>query len=327
MESLRTNYLGLDLKSPLILSSSGLSKKIENLKIAEENGIGAIVLKSLFEEQITYESNKAISQNLMDFSEANDYIKNYSRHNSLNEYLEYIKSAKKTVKIPIIASINCSTPLEWGDFAKEIEKSGADALELNMNILSFDPDQSATEIEDVYYKIVEEVKNTVNIPVACKIGKNFTSIPYFIQQLNFRGINSFVLFNKFFEPVIDIKKEEIKSSSIFSDEHDIKQSLRWIAVISGVLPDIEISASTGIHTADGVIQEILAGAATTQLCSVLYKKGVQEIGNIYNGLLKWMEEKSYKSLDDFRGKLSYANIKDPKIYERFQFIKHFTSVE
>jgi dihydroorotate dehydrogenase (fumarate) len=327
MKNIKTKYLGLELQSPLIISSSGLSKKIENLKIAEENGVGAIVLKSLFEEQISFESNKAISQNLIDFPEANDYIRNYSKHNSLSEYCAYIKQAKKTVGIPIIASINCSNVIEWGEFAKEIEKSGADAIELNMNVFSFDPDLPPNDIEKTYYDIIEEVKNFTTLPVACKIGRNFTSIPYIIKQMNLRGINSFVLFNKFFEPIIDTQKEEIRSSSIFSNEHDIKHSLRWIAVVNGVLPDVEISASTGVHSADGVIQELLAGATTVQLCSVLYKKGMYEIGNIRNDLIKWMNEKSYNSLADFKGKLSYSNIKEPKAYERFQFIKHFTSVE
>ncbi|MDR2010701.1 MAG: dihydroorotate dehydrogenase-like protein [Bacteroidales bacterium] len=327
MENLRTNYLGLNLKSPVILGSSGLSKKIDNLKIAEKNGVGAIVLKSLFEEQINYESDKTISQNLIDFHSANDYILNYSKLNSLNEYADFIKRAKDAVSIPIIASINCSHNIEWGDFAERIENAGADALELNMNVLAFDADKSASDIEEEYYQIAEHVKNSTKLNIACKLGNNFTNLPYFIKQLSFRGINSFVLFNKFFEPVIDIKKEAIKSSALFSTDTDIKQSIRKIAVTKGLLPDIEISGSTGVHSADGLIQQILAGATTVQLCSVLYKKGVQEIGKIIEGLEKWMEEKSYSSIEDFRGKLSYCNIDNPQLYERYQFIKYFTSVE
>ncbi len=326
MENLKTNYLGLELKSPVIVSSSGLSKKIENLKIAEEKGAGAIVLKSLFEEQITFESNKAIVDSI-DYPEAVDYIKNYSRHNSLSEYLDLIKLAKSTVKIPIIASINCTTDMEWGGFAKEIEKAGADALELNMNIFPFDPDQAPSEIEEKYYNIVEHVKANTNLPIAIKIGKNFTSLPHFIKQMTFRGINTFVLFNRFFEPVIDIEKQEMTTSSVLSYENDVKQSLRWVAIIKGLLPDVEISASTGIHSANGAIQQILAGANTVQLCSVLYRKGVKEVGHINEEISKWMKENSYKSIDDFRAKLSYANIKDPHVYERFQFIKHFTAIE
>jgi dihydroorotate dehydrogenase (fumarate) len=326
MKNLKTNYLGLELKSPIIMSSSGLSKKPENLKIAEEKGVGAIVLKSLFEEQINYESNKAIVESI-DYPEAVDYIKNYSRHNSLNEYLELIKLAKKTVSIPIIASINCTTDMEWGGFAKEIEKAGADALELNMNIFPFNPDKSSAQIEEKYFNIVEQVKKHTTLKIAIKIGRNFTNLPYFVKQMTFRGINTFVLFNRFYEPIIDINKKEMTSSSVLSYENDVKQSLRWVAIIKGLLPDVEISASTGIHSADGAIQQILAGASTVQLCSVLYKKGVKEIGNVNAEISKWMDDNSYKSIDEFRAKLSYANIKDPQVYERFQFIKHFTAIE
>lgn len=326
MKNLKTTYLGLELNSPLILSSSGLSKKTENLKNAEANGVGAIVLKSLFEEQITYESNKAIMDSI-DYPEAIDYIKNYSRHNSLYEYLELIKQSKSAVKVPIIASINCTSDMEWGGFASEIEKAGADALELNMNIFPFDPHQSGAEIEEKYFHIVEQVKENTKLPIALKIGKNFTSLPYFIKQMTFRGINTFVLFNRFYEPVIDIKKQEMTSSPVLSFENDVKQSLRWVAIIKGLSSEIEISASTGIHSADGAIQQLLAGASTVQLCSVLYKKGIKEIGTINSEISKWMNEKSYKSIDEFRAKLSYANIKDPQVYERFQFIKHFTTIE
>jgi len=326
MENTQTNYLGLKLKSPIIVSSSGLSKKTENLKIAEANGAGAIVLKSLFEEQISYESNKAIVSSI-DYPEAVDYIKNYSRHNSLNEYLELIKAAKKAVNIPIIASINCDTNAEWSDFAKEIEKAGADGLELNINIVPFNPDQTSADIEEKYYKIVEAVKKSTNLKIALKIGNNFTNLPYFIKQMTFRGVNTFVLFNRFFEPAIDINKKEMSASTVLSSENDLKQSLRWVAIIKGLLPDVEISASTGIHSADGVIQQLLAGATTVQLCSVLYKKGIKEIGGINAVIEQWMKNNSYKSIDEFRGKLSYANIKDPQVYERFQFIKHFTTIE
>lgn len=326
MKNLKTNYLGLELNSPVILSSSGLTKKMANLKTAEENGAGAIVLKSLFEEQITYESDKAIQESI-DYPEAIDYIKNYSKHNSISEYIEFIKEAKKTVSIPVIASINCTNDIEWGDFAKKIEDAGADALELNMNVFPFNPDQPSAEIEEKYYNIVDSVQKNTKLKIACKLGKNFTNLPYFVKQLTFRGINTFVLFNRFFEPAIDIEKQEMTTSTVLSYENDLKHSLRWVAIIKGLLPDIEISASTGIHTSDGAIQQILAGATTVQVCSVLYKKGVKEIGNINTGISDWMEKKNFNNPSDFIGKLSYANIKDPMVYERFQFIKHFATIE
>ncbi|MDD3740489.1 MAG: dihydroorotate dehydrogenase-like protein [Bacteroidales bacterium] len=326
MKKLQTNYLGLELSSPLIMSSSGLSKTLSNIKSAEENGIGAVVLKSLFEEQIIFESNKAISQSI-DYPEAQDYIKNYSRHNSVNEYLELIKQAKRTVKIPIIASINCATDVEWEDFTKDIEKAGADALELNINVSPFDTLLSSAQVEEKYFNIISQVKQNTKLKFAIKIGNNFTNLPHFIQQMSFRGVNTFVLFNKFYEPIIDINKLELTHSAAMSSENDIKHSLRWVAIIKGLLPDVEISASTGIHSANTAIQQLLAGATSVQICSVLYKKGIKEIQTINNEIKDWMDKNTYNSVNDFRGKLSYANIKDKQSYERFQFIKHFTSIE
>ena len=326
MEKLTTNYLGLELKSPVIVSSSGLSKKISNIIAAETNGAGAIVLKSIFEEQIVHESNIAID-NSVDYPEAIDYIKNYSKYNSVDEYIQLIKDAKNAVKIPIIASINCTSDVEWAYFAERIEQAGADAIELNMNVFPFNPNQSSAEIEEKYYNIVEQVKNKTNLNIAVKLSKNFSNLPYFIKQLSFRGIKSFVLFNRFFEPIIDIDKQEITSSSVLGNENELKTSLRWVAIIKGLLPDIEISASTGIHNAKGVISQILAGADTVQLCSVLYRKGVEEIKPIITEIENWMDKKGYKSVNEFRANLSYKNISNPQMYERFQFIKHFANIE
>jgi len=319
---LKTNYLGIELNSPIIMGSSGLSKDVKNIKLAEESGAGAVVLKSLFEEQIIFETNKSINQSL-DYPEAADYIKNYSRHNSLNEYLELIKAAKKIAKIPIIASINCVSDVEWEDFTKQIEKAGADAIELNINILPFDPKFSSAQIEEKYFNIIEQVKQNTKLKFAVKIGNHFTNLPNFIQQMSFRGVSTFVLFNKFYEPVIDTKKLQLIPSVAMSTESDIKHSLRWVALIKGLLPDTEISASTGIHSANTVIQQLLAGATTVQLCSVLYKKGINEINTISNDMIKWMEENSFVSVNDFRGKLSYANIEDKQSYERFSLLNTF----
>ncbi len=326
MEKLTTSYLGLNLNSPLILSSSGLTKKMSNLQIAEESGAGAIVLKSIFEEQITHETNVAMEQSI-EYPEAADYIRNYSKHNSINDYINFIKEAKSSVKIPIIASINCTTDAEWPEFTKKIEDAGADALELNMNVSPFDANISSQDIENKYFNIFEQVRNNTDLNIACKISKNFTALPHFIKQLNMRGAKTFVLFNRFFEPMINIHKEEIASSSILSDEKELKASLRWVAIIKGLMPDVEISASTGVHNANGVIQQILAGADTVQLCSVFYRKGVKELKNIKDELVNWMDKKSYNSIDDFKAKLSYKNIDNPNMYERFQFIKHFANIE
>ncbi len=326
MKNLKTSYLGLELNSPLIVGSSGISKKATNLKKAEESGAGAIVLKSIFEEQIEFETNQTIKQSI-DYPEAFDYIRNYSKHNSINQYIELIQLAKKTVAIPIIASINCTTNHEWCDLASKIEAAGADALELNLNIPQFNPDESSAEVDEKYFKIIENIKANTKLNIACKISNYHTNLPYFVKQLNNRGINSFVLFNRFFEPLIDINKQEITSAPIFSTASELKNSLRWVAIIKGLIPNIEISASTGIHSANEVIQQLLAGADTVQICSALYKKGVDELGTIKLELENWMEQNSYENIPDFRGKLSYDKVSDPKVFERFQFIKHFAHIE
>ncbi|MFY9592320.1 MAG: dihydroorotate dehydrogenase-like protein [Bacteroidales bacterium] len=326
MEKLKTNYMGLEINSPLILSSSGLSKKTQNIITAEENGAGAIILKSLFEEQINFMTNATLYDSI-DYPEAADYIKNYSRHNFLNEYLDLIKASVKAVKIPVIASINCTSDTEWEGFAKEIEKAGAHGLELNMNVFHFDYELTSAQIEQKYFEIIEKVQASTKLPIAIKMGKTFTNLPYFIKQIKFRGIQNFVLFNRFYKPIINIDKMEMTNSSAISDETDIKESLRSIAIVKGMMPDIEISASTGIHNANGAIQLLLAGASSLQLCSVLYKNGLNEFKTINAGILKWMEEKGYNSIDDFKAKLSYSNIKAPSVYERFQFIKHISTIE
>lgn len=326
MEKLATKYLGLELKSPVIVASSGLSRKIDFLKTAENNGAGAVVIKSLFEEQIAFETQKTIDAG-GDYPEAADYIKNYSRSNSLGNYLDHIKLCKKELNIPVIASINCTTDAEWASFAGEIEKAGADALELNMNVFSFRTDVSTTQIEETYYKIIEHVKDNTKLNVAAKINRNFTNLPYFIKQLKNRGVNSFVLFNKYFDPIINTDTLELVSSAPFSESKDIKNSIRWIAVIKGLLNDIDISASTGVYDYDGVAQAILAGASSVQLCSVLYKNGMSEIATILTELEDWMDNNNFKSIEDFKSKLCYKNIQNPNSYERFQFIKHISSIE
>jgi dihydroorotate dehydrogenase (fumarate) len=326
MANISVNYLGQELQSPIIVSSSGLTKNIDQIENAASFGAGAVVLKSLFEEQILFESNKTLDHS-NDYPEAVDYIKNYSRHNSVSEYLTLIKNARKEVNIPVIASINCVSNNEWIDFAKEIENAGAHALELNMHIVPSCADTKPNEIEETYFKIIETIKPKINIPIALKIGYHFTSLPWFINQLKFRGINTFVLFNRFYEPDINIDTLNIVSSAVFSRDTDIKHSLRWVGLISGLIEDINISASTGIHDSAGVIKQILAGAQTVQLCSTLYQNGMKTIETINEELKQWMDEHNFNSLEDLRGKLSYENISNPQVYERSQFMKYFSSLE
>lgn len=323
MINLKTNYMGLELKNPIIVSSSGLTSSINKIKKMEEFGAGAIVLKSLFEEQINYETGTLLEGN--DYPEAEDYIRTYSKNNSVVEYINLIKEAKKAVSIPIIASINCISANDWTDFAKEIEEAGADAIELNIFILPSDKEDSFS-YEKRYFEIVKKVKEQTSLPIAVKIGSHFTNLIQFTEQLSAVGADAIVLFNRFYEPDIDIDNMKFCSAEIFSSPSDIRHSLRWVGLISGKLPKIQISASTGIHDAKGVAKQLLAGAITAQICSTLYNHSLEEIRTIISELEKWMIGKGYNSINDFRGKFSSEKQKDASIYQRSQFMKYFSSV-
>jgi dihydroorotate dehydrogenase (fumarate) len=325
MANLQTSYLGLLLKNPIIVSSCGLTGNIQKLVEIEQAGAGAVVLKSLFEEQITAESNKLLADS--DHTEANDLINNYVRDNNLDNYLTLIKSAKQKLTIPVIASINCYTANEWISFAKKIEEAGADALELNIYYLPIDKNEEAEYFEKLYISIVEKLKALIRIPVTIKLSNQFTNILRLVYKLQNAGANGVVMFNRLYEPDIDIKSLEIKAAEVFSTPSDIRHTLRWVGLVSSQITQIDISASTGIHSAEGVIKQLLAGAKTVQICSVLYKKGIPELSKIIKEVEEWMKNQKYTDIKSFRGKLNYAHINSPEVYERSQFMKYYSSID
>lgn len=325
MRNLETSYMGLKLKNPIIVSSSGLTNSVEKIKLLEEKNAGAVVLKSLFEEQINFEAGDLLRYN--DFPGAEDYILTYSKNNSVEEYLKLIREAKRAVSIPIIASINCVSAADWSQFAKRVEEAGADAIELNIYLFPNKKDISAEELENKYYAIVRKVKSLIKIPLAVKIGSNFTNLPAFVEQLAANGASAVVLFNRFYEPDIDIQEMKITSSEVFSNPTNIRNSLRWVGLISESVNGIQISASTGVHSGEAAIKQLLAGATTVQICSVIYKNGTSEINKILNDLTEWMTQKNFKTIKDFRGKMSSKSIANPSVYERAQFMKYFSNVE
>jgi dihydroorotate dehydrogenase (fumarate) len=328
MTNLNTSYLGLKLKNPIIVSSSGLTNSIEKIKKLVDAGAGAIVLKSLFEEQINHEINHQISKGEgYDYPEAMDYITGYTKDNSVGEYLKLISDAKEAFDIPIIASINCFSSNEWIEFAKKIEYAGADAVELNVHVVNTDKNIDASVIEGLYYAIAENIKNSISIPFAIKLGDNFANLVGVVNRLSVLGSKGVVLFNRFYEPDIDINKLELTSASVFSTPADIRKTLRWVAIVSDKVDQVDISASTGNHDGEAVIKQLLAGASTVQVCSAIYKNGPKVISEMLNELAYWMEEKNYKKINDFRGLMSYKKIKDPAVYERAQFMKYFSSME
>lgn len=328
MVDVKTKYMGLELKNPLIVGSSGLTKSIDNIIKFEKYGAAAVVLKSLFEEQIKYEINKVHvdTDTLFVYPEADDYISNYARHNSLEEYLSLIKEAKAKVAIPIIASINCVSASEWTTFARKIQDAGADALELNAFILPSDFNRSAVDNEQMYFKIIEEVKKQVTIPIALKIHHYFSALAQTAQKLSWTGISGLVLFNRFFAPDIDLDKMKIVATNLYSKPEDIAMSLRWVAILSGNV-QCDIAATTGVHDGKGLVKQLLAGAKAVQVCSTLYKNGFQQIELILQYLEDWMKTNNYSSIEQFRGKMSHRKTDNPAAYQRVQFMKHHAGIE
>lgn len=324
MAHLRCKYLGLALRNPVIVSSSGLTDSIEKIKTLEQAGAGAVVLKSLFEEQIMHESGRLASGS--DYPEAHDYIRNYVQHHNLEDYLTLIRQGKNDVKIPIIASINCTTHTEWVSFATEIEKAGADALEVNVYFVPTSKTKSSSDYEQLYFTLAEKLRATVKIPLSFKLGMHFTNLPYVVGQLANRKIDGVVLFNRFYAPDIDPEQMKITSAEVLSSPADIRQSLRWVGIVSGMVDNIEIAASTGIHDSQGVIKQILAGAHTVQVCSALYKNGLPYVGTLVEGLSQWMKTRNFNSVEEMRGSMGYKKIGDPASYERAQFMKYFSSL-
>jgi len=325
MSMLDTRYLGLEIKSPVIVGSSGFSSTVEKMKEAEVYGAGAIVMKSLFEEQI----NALIASTPVShiYSEAEDYMSNYIKSNSVSEYLNLISEAKKSLHIPVIPSINCINPETWISFAKNIEDAGADAIEINMFFLPVSSKTSAEKAEKAYLVLAEKIMNAIRIPVAIKIGFRFTNVLNLIEMLYLRGVAGIVMFNRFYEPDIDIEKMKIVPATIFSSSDDSRYVLRWIAMASALDMKIDISASTGVHSGTEAVKYILAGANTVQVCSVLYRKGLQYIKTINEQISDWMKHKGFYTIQQFRGKLNYLSIDKPMMFERAQFMKYFSSHE
>lgn len=344
MANLDTTYMGLKLKNPLIASSSGLTNTISNIKALADNGIGAIVIKSMFEEQIHIETEKYIkdehgnvktynnapntifSKRVYDYEEAYSYIYDYAKNNTLDVYLNLITEAKKTVNVPIIASINCVSNYDWQSFAKKIQDSGADALELNIYILPSDFRRSEEENEKIYYEIISEVKKFVSIPISVKIGFYFTSLAKSVQKLSESGIKGLVLFNRPYNPDIDIEKMSIVPGNIYSSDFEYNHTLRWISILSGKT-GCDLSASTGVHSYETVIKMILAGASTVQMASVFYKHNFVVAQDFLARMNDWMKRHNFNSIDDFRGKLSKSNLENPAAIERVQFMKLYSGIE
>ena len=319
--NLTTSYLGLKLKNPIVVGSSTFTGTVDGIVKCAKAGAGAVVLKSLFEEQILSDIKKEEGYTDIYTSnvDADLYMKTFLRGNEIAIYTNLIREAKKAVDIPIIASINCADKGEWMSFAKELQNAGADALELNIAVSPFDKDVASKVIEDEVVNIFNEVKKTVSIPVSVKLGDHFTNISNLAFRLSMAGAAGLVLFNRFYNPTIDIENMKVVPGSALSVEEENGNTLRWISLLAAQGIPCCLSASTGVHSAEDVVRQILAGASSVQVCSVLYRKGIDFIANMLEGMEKWMTKHNLNSISDFKGKCSASA--DVKVFERLQYLR------
>jgi len=326
MIDLTTRYLGIPLKNPIIIGSSGLTNSIESIKELERNGAGAIVLKSVFEEEI-YLEYEEILRNIDKYESNLEYFDYYDfkiKQDTVGRYLKLITEAKKAVNIPIIASINCISAQEWVFFAKKFEEAGADALELNIFIHPSDFSDIPLNKEQVYLDIIQKVKSIVSIPIALKMSYYFTDLGRTIQSFSKTGIKGLVLFNRFYSPDIDINNKQVISANVLSTPEELPISLRWMGIMAGRV-DCDLVASTGIHDGKAIIKQLLAGANAVQIVSAIYKHGPAHINIMLEEIELWMEQNQYTALSQFTGKLSQVKSTNPAQFERVQFMKYFSN--
>ena len=321
---LTTNYLGLKLRSPLVVSASPLSEDVDNIKRMEDAGAAAVVLYSLFEEQLRqdrFELNKNLEQGTESFAEALTYFPEPDEFRlGPEEYLKHIAAAKKAVKIPIIASLNGSSVGGWTEYARQIQQAGADALELNIYYIPTDPDLSGKVVEDTYINILRAVKSEVTIPVAVKLSPFFSNFSNMAKRLDQAGANGLVLFNRFYQPDIELESLEVKPNILLSTPMAMRLPLRWIALLHGRV-NASLAATSGIHRAADALKMLMVGADVTMLCSTIIRHGIPQIAAIERDLIDWMEEREYESVNQLKGSLSQRNCAEPAAFERAQYMK------
>lgn len=323
-----TTYLGLKLKNPLVPSASPLSRKIDNIRRMEDMGAAAVVMHSLFEEQIQFEAaelshfldhgTESFAEALSYFPEVNDYVI------GPDEYLENIHKAKEAVSLPIIGSLNGVSKGGWIDYAAKIQQAGADALELNIYYVPTNTRMSGEEVEQVYLDILAQVKEHVTIPVAMKLSPYFSSPAGFCKRLDDAGADGLVLFNRFYQPDIDLEKLEIVPNLVFSSPFEMRLPLRWIAILHGNV-NASLAATTGIYTGQDAIKMLMAGADVTMLCSALLTHGIERIGAILTQMKTWMEENEYESVSLMKGSMSQRSCPEPAAFERANYMKALQS--
>ncbi len=324
MVDLTTTYMGLELRSPLVVSACPLSEKVANIKAMEDAGAGAVVLFSLFEEQIRREREAMLHYLLYgteSFAEALTYFPEPEEyHAGTDDYLKLIADAKASVDIPIIASLNGTSLGGWTKFARKMQDAGADALELNIYYIPTNMSMTGDEVENTYIDILHAVKSAINIPVAVKLSPYFSNMAYMAKRLDMGGADALVLFNRFYQPDIDIETREVTPNVLLSTPQAMRLPLTWIAILYGKIK-ADLAATSGIHTAADVIKMTMAGASVSMMASAILRSGIDHLRIVEQGIRQWMTEHEYESIAQMRGSVSQINAADPSAFERAQYMR------
>jgi dihydroorotate dehydrogenase (fumarate) len=330
MIDLRTNYLGLSLRTPLVASASPLSHELDSIRRLEDAGASAVVLYSLFEEQLRQESiefDYHLSQGTDSFAEASSFFPQpHEFHLGPEGYLNHIRRAKEKVSIPVIASLNGSTLGGWANYARQIEQAGADAIECNIYSIPTDTEIPGSEIEESYIRILREVKMAVHIPLAVKLSPFFSNFANMAKRLDETGANALVLFNRFYQPDINLDELEIQPSVLLSTPQALRLPLTWIGILYGRV-HANLAATSGVHGPEDVIKLLMVGADVTMLCSALLRNGINHLRHVEAGVLEWMEKHEYQSVQQMKGSMSQFRCPNPSAFERAQYLKAVTSMQ
>lgn len=328
MGDLTTTYLGLELKNPLVTSSSPLSQNIETIHQLEEAGVSAIVMYSLFEEQIIRESMKLdedLIRGTYSFAEALDYLPSFGQYTiGPDAYVDHLRNVKQAVNIPVLGSLNGVSTGGWIEYAQKIEDAGADALELNLYYLATDIELSSTELENKYITLVRDVRDRISIPIAAKLSPFYTALPNFALRLTETGVNGLVLFNRFYQPDFDLEELEVVPNLILSTSHELRLPLRWIAILYGRIA-ADLALTSGVHTAEDVLKAVMAGACVTTIASEFLKNGIGRAAEILTELNNWMGEHEYESITQMKGSMSQQAVAEPSTFERVNYMKVLSS--
>jgi dihydroorotate dehydrogenase (fumarate) len=328
MVDLSTTYMGLKLKNPIVPSASPLSAKLDSIKRLEDAGAAAVTLHSLFEEQIEFEAESLahfLEHGTYSFAEALTYFPPHDEYRrEPKDYVDLIRQAKQAVDIPVIASLNGVSPGGWVSYAKQFQDAGADAVELNVYFIPTNPHLMSYDVEDLYVKLLKNVKQHITIPVAMKLSPYFSAMPHVASMLDSEGADALVLFNRFYQPDIDIERLEVTPNLQLSTPIEMRLPMRWIAILYGRV-NCSLALTSGIHSTEDVIKAVMVGADVANVCSVLLKQGIDKITDLVQGVATWLEEHEYESIEQMKGSMSHKSCPEPAAFERANYMKVLNS--